>query len=220
MRLLFAGAKRSHRPSGSPHADRRRVRGDRTRPHAGHRPRTPRRFSRMRGSDRPRRGCTQISTRLHRAHAERDPRPTAAAADGARYGDDQPAPYRSDGQPHCWGERSPDHLPGSWRTPTIPDGGGVKTEGEPLWRDPPRQFAPVVSALHDMEQQIATAGGVVLGLGHLYGPAPVAPSTAASPHRSRQARLRWSAPAPAIPSSPSSTPITSRRAASALSNIR
>lgn len=48
--------------------------------------------------------------------------------------------------------------------------GGVKDEDAPLWRTPPRQFRPVVAAVADMERQVTAAGGVVLRLGHLYGP--------------------------------------------------
>lgn len=51
-----------------------------------------------------------------------------------------------------------------------PDGSPVKDEDAPLWRDPPTQFAPVVAALRNMERRVAAAGGLVLRLGHLYGP--------------------------------------------------
>jgi nucleoside-diphosphate-sugar epimerase len=51
-----------------------------------------------------------------------------------------------------------------------PAGPPVKDEDAPLWRRPPTQFAPVVDALRDLERQVATAGGLVLRLGHLYGP--------------------------------------------------
>ena len=51
-----------------------------------------------------------------------------------------------------------------------PAGSLVKDEGAPLWRDPPGQFGPVLAALRDMEHQVAAAGGLVLRLGHLYGP--------------------------------------------------
>lgn len=51
-----------------------------------------------------------------------------------------------------------------------PGDGTVKDEDAPLWQDPPRQYRPVVTALREMERQVTSAGGVVLRLGHLYGP--------------------------------------------------
>ena len=51
-----------------------------------------------------------------------------------------------------------------------PAGSPVKDEDAPLWRHPPGQFAPVLAALRDMEHQVAAAGGLVMRLGHLYGP--------------------------------------------------
>jgi nucleoside-diphosphate-sugar epimerase len=51
-----------------------------------------------------------------------------------------------------------------------PAGSPVKDEDAPLWRDPPRQFAPVVAAVRNMERRVTAAGGLVLRLGHLYGP--------------------------------------------------
>jgi nucleoside-diphosphate-sugar epimerase len=51
-----------------------------------------------------------------------------------------------------------------------PAGSPVKDEDAPLWRDPPTPFAPVVAALRSMERRVAAAGGLVLRLGHLYGP--------------------------------------------------
>jgi nucleoside-diphosphate-sugar epimerase len=51
-----------------------------------------------------------------------------------------------------------------------PAGSPVKDEDAPLWQNPPTQFAPVVDALRDMERRVAGAGGLVLRLGHLYGP--------------------------------------------------
>jgi nucleoside-diphosphate-sugar epimerase len=47
---------------------------------------------------------------------------------------------------------------------------GLADEDAPLWRDPPRQFAPVLDALVEMERLTAEAGGLVLRFGHLYGP--------------------------------------------------
>ena len=52
-----------------------------------------------------------------------------------------------------------------------PAGSPIKDEDAPLWRDhPPAQFAAVVAALAEQERQVAWAGGLVLRLGHLYGP--------------------------------------------------
>ena len=51
-----------------------------------------------------------------------------------------------------------------------PSGTSVKDEHAPLWRNPPTQFAPVVAAAADQERQVTSAGGLVLRLGHLYGP--------------------------------------------------
>jgi nucleoside-diphosphate-sugar epimerase len=51
-----------------------------------------------------------------------------------------------------------------------PAGSPVKDEDAPLWRDPPAQFAPVMAALRNMERRVTWAGGLVLRLGHLYGP--------------------------------------------------
>jgi nucleoside-diphosphate-sugar epimerase len=51
-----------------------------------------------------------------------------------------------------------------------PAGSPVKDEDAPLWRNPARQFAPVVAAAVEQERRVAAAGGLVLRLGHLYGP--------------------------------------------------
>jgi nucleoside-diphosphate-sugar epimerase len=51
-----------------------------------------------------------------------------------------------------------------------PAGSPVKDEDAPLWRDPPAQFAPTVAAAVEQERRVAAAGGLVLRLGHLYGP--------------------------------------------------
>jgi nucleoside-diphosphate-sugar epimerase len=50
---------------------------------------------------------------------------------------------------------------------------GLATEDAPLWRDPPRQFAPNLHALVELERQTRDAGGLVLRLGHLYGPGTI-----------------------------------------------
>jgi nucleoside-diphosphate-sugar epimerase len=51
-----------------------------------------------------------------------------------------------------------------------PAGDAVCDEDQPLWRDPPRQYAPVVAALRDLERQVVAVDGLVLRFGHLYGP--------------------------------------------------
>jgi nucleoside-diphosphate-sugar epimerase len=51
-----------------------------------------------------------------------------------------------------------------------PAGPPVKDEAAPWWRDPPAQFAPSVAAAREQERRVASAGGLVLRLGHLYGP--------------------------------------------------
>ncbi|MBI3688355.1 MAG: NAD(P)-dependent oxidoreductase [Actinobacteria bacterium] len=51
-----------------------------------------------------------------------------------------------------------------------PDGAGPAHEDAPLWRDPPRQFAPVLAALKELERLTTQAQGLVLRFGHLYGP--------------------------------------------------
>lgn len=49
-------------------------------------------------------------------------------------------------------------------------GEGLANEDAPFWQHPPKQFAPVLEALLDLEQQTTDAGGLVLRFGHLYGP--------------------------------------------------
>jgi len=51
-----------------------------------------------------------------------------------------------------------------------PAGSPVKVEDAPLWHHPPSQFAPVVAAADEQERRVTAAGGLVLRLGHLYGP--------------------------------------------------
>ena len=52
-------------------------------------------------------------------------------------------------------------------------GAGLADEDAPLWRDPPREFASSMAALVELERLTADAGGLVLRLGHLYGPGSV-----------------------------------------------
>jgi nucleoside-diphosphate-sugar epimerase len=54
-----------------------------------------------------------------------------------------------------------------------PTGREPANEAEPLWKDPPRQFAPVIRALVELERSTREAGGLVLRLGHLYGPGTI-----------------------------------------------
>lgn len=50
-------------------------------------------------------------------------------------------------------------------------GAGLADEEAPLWtRRTPKQFAPVLAALMDLESATTAAGGLVLRFGHLYGP--------------------------------------------------
>ena len=51
-----------------------------------------------------------------------------------------------------------------------PSGDAIKNEDDPLWQRPPGQFVPVLDALREMEGLTVGAGGLVLRLGHLYGP--------------------------------------------------
>jgi nucleoside-diphosphate-sugar epimerase len=66
---------------------------------------------------------------------------------------------------------------------------GLATEDAPLWRDPPRPFAPVVSALIELERQTRAAGGLVLRLGHLYGPGTVYAADGSTVQQVRAGRM-------------------------------
>ncbi|TCO42421.1 nucleoside-diphosphate-sugar epimerase [Kribbella antiqua] len=50
---------------------------------------------------------------------------------------------------------------------------GLATEDEPFWHHPPKQFGPVLAALLELEQLTEEAGGLILRLGHLYGPGTI-----------------------------------------------
>jgi len=52
-------------------------------------------------------------------------------------------------------------------------GDAIRTEADPLWPAPPKAYAPVADALKDLERQVADAGGIVLRLGHIYGPGTI-----------------------------------------------
>ena len=55
-----------------------------------------------------------------------------------------------------------------------PQGGsGPADEDAPIWQNPPKQFAPVLAALQQLEKQTTDAGGLVLRFGHLYGPGSI-----------------------------------------------
>jgi nucleoside-diphosphate-sugar epimerase len=54
-----------------------------------------------------------------------------------------------------------------------PGGESPADEDAPLWTTPPRQFAPVLKALQELEQRTIDADGTVLRLGHLYGPGTI-----------------------------------------------
>ena len=51
-----------------------------------------------------------------------------------------------------------------------PNGGDLAGEDTPFWRQPPKQFVPVLAALRELEQRTQEANGLVLRFGHLYGP--------------------------------------------------
>lgn len=54
-----------------------------------------------------------------------------------------------------------------------PEGGPVADEDRPLWTSGPKPFRPAVQALLELERLTAETGGVVLRLGHLYGPGTI-----------------------------------------------
>lgn len=54
-----------------------------------------------------------------------------------------------------------------------PNGPGPATEDVPFWRHPPKEFAPVLGALRELEALTAEADGLVLRFGHLYGPGTI-----------------------------------------------
>lgn len=54
-----------------------------------------------------------------------------------------------------------------------PAGSVPAVEDDSLWRRPPRQFVPVRDALLELEAVTEQAGGLVLRLGHLYGPGTI-----------------------------------------------
>jgi nucleoside-diphosphate-sugar epimerase len=51
-----------------------------------------------------------------------------------------------------------------------PTGGAVKSEDDPVWDRPPREFAGIVDAIRTLERDTVAAGGTVLRYGHFYGP--------------------------------------------------
>lgn len=71
-----------------------------------------------------------------------------------------------------------------------PAGTPVKDEDAPWWRDPPAQLAPSLAAAAEQERLVAAAGGLVLRLGHLYGPGSSYAPTAAWPGCSARAGSR------------------------------
>jgi hypothetical protein len=81
---------------------------------------------------------------------------------------------------------------------------GLADETAPLWRQPPKHFAPVLDAFVDLEQRTIDAGGLVLRLGHLHGPGTAYAPTGPSPPKSKPAGSRSSVLD--NPSSPSLTP--------------
>lgn len=54
-----------------------------------------------------------------------------------------------------------------------PNGPDPATEDMPFWHRPPKEFRPVLDALRELEALTAEAGGLVLRIGHLYGPGTI-----------------------------------------------
>jgi nucleoside-diphosphate-sugar epimerase len=54
-----------------------------------------------------------------------------------------------------------------------PDEPGLADEDSAFWPRPPAQFAPNVAALLELEQRTRKANGLVVRLGHLYGPGSI-----------------------------------------------
>ena len=88
-----------------------------------------------------------------------------------------------------------------------PAGPPVKDEDAPLWHHPPAQFAPVVAAEEEQARRVTWAGGLVLRLGHRYGPGSgFDPDGGGLTRRLRAGRLPLIGDGPRC--SPSSTPTT------------
>ncbi len=51
-----------------------------------------------------------------------------------------------------------------------PGGDEPANEDEPFWRNPPKDFVPLLQSLRELERLTAGANGLVLRFGHLYGP--------------------------------------------------
>jgi nucleoside-diphosphate-sugar epimerase len=86
-------------------------------------------------------------------------------------------------------------------------GDGAADEGAPLWtKRTPKQFAPVLEALVEHERRTTEAGGLVLRLGHLYGPGSIYAADGSFAVRRRPEKCRWSVEGTRC--SPSFTPTT------------
>jgi nucleoside-diphosphate-sugar epimerase len=68
-------------------------------------------------------------------------------------------------------------------------GQGLADEDAPLWRNPPRQFAPVLGALVELERLTTEAGGLVLRFGHLYGPGSMYAADGSFVHQVRAGKV-------------------------------
>ena len=90
-----------------------------------------------------------------------------------------------------------------------PSNEGPANEDDPLWRQPPPEFAPNLAALREREEVTLDAAGWSCGSVTCTGRARCTPPTARSWPRSGAVAFRWSVAAPR--SSPSVTPTTSRR---------
>lgn len=69
-------------------------------------------------------------------------------------------------------------------------GDGLADEDTPLWRDgTPTQFAPVLAALVELERQTTCAEGLVLRVGHLYGPGSIYATDGSFVHQVRAGKV-------------------------------
>lgn len=54
-----------------------------------------------------------------------------------------------------------------------PNDAGPADEDTPFWVEPPRQFVPILASLQELERHTRDVDGLVLRLGHLYGPGTI-----------------------------------------------
>ena len=78
-------------------------------------------------------------------------------------------------------------------------GPGLATEDDPLWREPPAVFAPILDAVRTLERSTLDAGGAVLRLGYLHGPGTVFdPDTGMFTEQVRKRRLPLAGPSTGV----------------------